>query len=123
MPQTSAIGVLDLQGGVCEHLDHLERLGVARLPVKEAADFQDLAGLIIPGGESTCLSRLLQYLFTRQGHRPGVPAGHEDLGDLRRGDHPGPVGCRGSAASSASSISRWNGTASAASWTVSPARP
>jgi len=54
------IGVLNLQGGVVEHLDHLERLGVKALPVKEAADFQGLAGLIIPGGESTCLSRLLR---------------------------------------------------------------
>lgn len=54
------IGVLNLQGGVVEHLDHLERLGIKALPVKEAADFTDLAGLIIPGGESTCLSRLLR---------------------------------------------------------------
>ncbi len=58
-PQPSAIGVLNLQGGVCEHLDHLERLGVACRPVKVPADFKDLAGLIIPGGESTCLARLL----------------------------------------------------------------
>jgi 5'-phosphate synthase pdxT subunit len=54
------IGVLNLQGGVVEHFDHLERLGIKASPVKEAADFQDLAGLIIPGGESTCLSRLLR---------------------------------------------------------------
>ncbi len=58
--QQPAIGVLDLQGGVCEHLDHLDRLGVRCLPVKEAADFKGLAGLIIPGGESTCLARLLR---------------------------------------------------------------
>jgi 5'-phosphate synthase pdxT subunit len=54
------IGVLNLQGGVVEHLDHLERLGISARPVKEEADFQNLAGLIIPGGESTCLSRLLR---------------------------------------------------------------
>jgi len=53
------IGVLDLQGDVCEHLDHLERLNVAARPVKQAKDFEDLAGLILPGGESTCLARLL----------------------------------------------------------------
>ncbi|MDG4597697.1 MAG: pyridoxal 5'-phosphate synthase glutaminase subunit PdxT [Candidatus Contendobacter sp.] len=53
------IGVLDLQGGVQEHLDHLRRVGVAARPVKRAADLEGLAGLIIPGGESTCLSRLL----------------------------------------------------------------
>ena len=54
------IGVLDLQGDVFEHLDHMERLGVAVRPVKQAEDFEGLAGLILPGGESTCLARLLQ---------------------------------------------------------------
>ena len=54
------IGVLDLQGDVYEHLDHLKRLGVAARPVKQAEEFEDLAGLILPGGESTCLGRLLQ---------------------------------------------------------------
>ncbi len=55
----SVIGVLDLQGGVHEHLVHLESLGVAYKRVKQADDFADLAGLIIPGGESSCLARLL----------------------------------------------------------------
>ncbi|MFA6414356.1 MAG: pyridoxal 5'-phosphate synthase glutaminase subunit PdxT, partial [Syntrophales bacterium] len=54
------IGVLDLQGDVVEHLDHLERLGVAARRVKEPAHLHDLKGLIIPGGESTCLARLLR---------------------------------------------------------------
>jgi 5'-phosphate synthase pdxT subunit len=58
-----SIGVLDLQGGVVEHLGHLERLGIRALPVKKAPEFRNLAGLIIPGGESTCLSRLLR-IFT-----------------------------------------------------------
>lgn len=53
------IGVLDLQGGVFEHLDHLRRLGIDARPVKQARDFDGLAGLILPGGESTCLARLL----------------------------------------------------------------
>ncbi|MBN1473890.1 MAG: pyridoxal 5'-phosphate synthase glutaminase subunit PdxT [Syntrophaceae bacterium] len=56
---SAAIGVLDLQGGVYEHLDHLERLGITGSRVKEESDFADLSGLIIPGGESTCLARLL----------------------------------------------------------------
>jgi 5'-phosphate synthase pdxT subunit len=45
---------------VQEHLDHLHRAGVAGRPVREAAEFAGLAGLIIPGGESTCLARLLR---------------------------------------------------------------
>lgn len=54
------IGVLDLQGDVAEHLDHLERLGIAAVRVKEGSDLNNLAGLIIPGGESSCLARLLK---------------------------------------------------------------
>ncbi len=53
------VGVLDLQGDVAEHRDHLERLGVAARLVRTPQDLEDLAGLIIPGGESTCLARLL----------------------------------------------------------------
>jgi len=60
MAQQATIGVLDLQGGVQEHLDHLRRVGVIGKAVKQAGDFNNLAGLIIPGGESTCLARLLK---------------------------------------------------------------
>lgn len=56
---SGTLGVLDLQGGVQEHLDHLRRIGVTARTVKRAAELEGLAGLIIPGGESTCLSRLL----------------------------------------------------------------
>ena len=72
----SFIGVLDLQGGVHEHLEHLERLGVAYKRVKHAEDFADLAGLIIPGGESSCLSRLLDIFEIKnvllQAHSRGM---------------------------------------------------
>jgi 5'-phosphate synthase pdxT subunit len=54
------IGVLDLQGGVQEHLDHLQRIGAPCRRVKCASDIAGLAGLIIPGGETTCLARLLR---------------------------------------------------------------
>ena len=46
---SGALGVLDLQGGVQEHLDHLRRVGVAARTVKRAAELEGLAGLIIPG--------------------------------------------------------------------------
>lgn len=59
MEQMAAIGILDLQGGVQEHLDHFQRIGIAAEPVKQAQQFSKLAGLVIPGGESTCLARLL----------------------------------------------------------------
>ena len=60
------IGVLDLQGDVVEHIDHLERLGITTVRVKEPSDFVHLAGLIIPGGESTCLSRLVNIFGIRE---------------------------------------------------------
>lgn len=70
------IGVLDLQGGVHEHLEHLERLGVAYKRVKQADDFENLAGLIIPGGESSCMSRLLNIFGIKdvllQAHSRGM---------------------------------------------------
>jgi len=70
------LGVLDLQGGVLEHLDHLERLGIQALPVKRPEDMTGLSGLIIPGGESTCLSRLLRIFGVdeaiRREHRRGM---------------------------------------------------
>jgi 5'-phosphate synthase pdxT subunit len=72
----AVIGILDLQGGVHEHLDHLERLGVAYKRVKQADDFTNLAGLIIPGGESSCLARLLNIFKIKeillQAHREGL---------------------------------------------------
>ena len=72
----SVLGVLDLQGGVLEHLDHLERLGIQALTVKRPEDMIGLSGLIIPGGESTCLSRLLRIFGVdeaiRREHRRGM---------------------------------------------------
>jgi len=54
------IGVLDLQGGVLEHLTHLEALELEPVAVKKAEQLADLAGIIFPGGESTCMIRLLR---------------------------------------------------------------
>ncbi|VFN00529.1 MAG: pyridoxal 5'-phosphate synthase, glutaminase subunit Pdx2 [Candidatus Kentron sp. G] len=69
------IGIIDLQGGVVEHLEHLERLGVPAVRVKEAADMQTLAGLIIPGGESSCLGRLLRLYGLDRAIRERFAAG------------------------------------------------
>lgn len=53
------IGVLGLQGAVREHLWALERCGVQAVVVKKEEDLDGLAGLIIPGGESTTVGKLL----------------------------------------------------------------
>lgn len=59
MAKRDKIGVLDLQGGVHEHVYHLQALGIEPVRVKTVEQLDNLAGLILPGGESTCLIRLL----------------------------------------------------------------
>jgi len=54
------IGVLALQGDVREHRAAFDDIGQEARPVREIADLKDLAGLVLPGGESTTLSLLLQ---------------------------------------------------------------
>lgn len=53
------IGVLALQGGVAEHLHHLEAVGVRAVPVRRRSELDSVDGLVLPGGESTTMSRLL----------------------------------------------------------------
>ncbi len=54
------IGVLALQGAVSEHLDMAARVGAAGLPVKSPPDLAGVDALVIPGGESTAISRLIR---------------------------------------------------------------
>ena len=53
------IGVLGLQGAVREHLWALEKSGVKSVVVKRREELEGLDGLIIPGGESTTVGKLL----------------------------------------------------------------
>ncbi|NLY56717.1 MAG: pyridoxal 5'-phosphate synthase glutaminase subunit PdxT [Firmicutes bacterium] len=53
------IGVLALQGAFSEHLDVLAKLNIETRKVKKPEHLEGLAGLIIPGGESTTLGRLM----------------------------------------------------------------
>jgi 5'-phosphate synthase pdxT subunit len=53
------IGVLGVQGAVAEHIKTLERNGVEAVNVKKAEDLNDINGLILPGGESTTIGRLI----------------------------------------------------------------
>ena len=54
------VGVLALQGAVAEHMQQLGCLGVAGIPIKKPEQLADVDALIIPGGESTAISRLIQ---------------------------------------------------------------
>ena len=53
------VGVLALQGAVAEHMGMLEQLGAEAVSVKKVEDLQELDGLVIPGGESTTISKLM----------------------------------------------------------------
>ncbi len=53
------VGVLALQGDVAEHRATLDALGVEAVDVRRPADLDSLAGLIMPGGESTAIAHLL----------------------------------------------------------------
>jgi 5'-phosphate synthase pdxT subunit len=56
----SPLGVLALQGDVREHVAALTEVGVASRLVKRVGDLDGLAGCVLPGGESTTLSMLLE---------------------------------------------------------------
>lgn len=56
----SRVGVLALQGDVVEHLVALERCGASAIPVKTPADLVRVDALIVPGGESTTVMKLLE---------------------------------------------------------------
>ena len=53
------IGVLALQGAFIEHIDILKRLDTDAFRVRLPEDLAGLDGLVIPGGESTTISRLM----------------------------------------------------------------
>ena len=61
------IGVLASQGAFVEHIAVLHQLGVEALPVRLPRELVRLDGLIIPGGESTSISKLmLDYKLTNE---------------------------------------------------------
>lgn len=55
------IGVLALQGGFIEHINALNKLGADSFEIRQKADINvsNISGLILPGGESTVMGKLL----------------------------------------------------------------
>ncbi len=54
------IGVLALQGAVSEHIAQLQKLGVDAIAIKQPAELDGLDGLVLPGGESTVIGKLMR---------------------------------------------------------------
>jgi len=71
------VGVLALQGTFIEHIGMLRQLGVEAPPIRLPRELNTLDGLIIPGGESTTMLRLMESFGLiqpiREMARDGLP--------------------------------------------------
>lgn len=70
------VGVLALQGAFREHIMAFEALGITSVAVRLPEQLGDLSGLVIPGGESTAIGKLMRtydfYDSIRQQHGAGM---------------------------------------------------
>jgi 5'-phosphate synthase pdxT subunit len=75
--QDMKVGVLALQGTFIEHIDIMRQLGVEAPPIRLPNELDSLDGLIIPGGESTTMLRLMESFRLiqpiREMARDGLP--------------------------------------------------
>ena len=74
------VGVLALQGDVQEHLQVLTRLGVRAVPVRRPSELEAVDALVLPGGESTTIDRLLRLFELRGPLRERMARGLPVLG-------------------------------------------
>lgn len=80
MKQNIKIGVLALQGAFIEHIKMLNVLGVATKEIRQKSDFEkeNIDGIVLPGGESTVMKKLLNDLGLfqplKQALTSGLPA-------------------------------------------------
>ena len=74
------IGVLALQGDVREHLAALHACGVRAVPVRRRAELDAVDAMVLPGGESTTMSRLLGVFELLDPLRERIAAGMPTYG-------------------------------------------
>ena len=74
------VGVLALQGDVAEHRRMLESLGCVVVEVRSPHDLDGLAGLVIPGGESTVMDKLTRIFGLARPLRQLIDQGMPVLG-------------------------------------------
>lgn len=74
------IGVLALQGAFIEHVAVIRRMGVEAVEVRLPGELKDLDGLIIPGGESTTILKLMHGYDIFQPLKKKIQAGFPVLG-------------------------------------------
>ncbi len=71
------IGVLALQGAFIEHQAALKKCGAQTRQIRTAAELEEVEGLIIPGGESTAIGKLMRAAALdekiKEQHKQGMP--------------------------------------------------
>lgn len=72
---TSTIGVLALQGDVREHVAALEASGARAVPVRRPRELAEVDGIVIPGGESTTMDKLLHVFELFEPLRDAIAGG------------------------------------------------
>ncbi|WP_329276767.1 pyridoxal 5'-phosphate synthase glutaminase subunit PdxT [Streptomyces sp. NBC_00691] len=72
---TPVIGVLALQGDVREHLIALAAADAVARPVRRPEELAEIDGLVIPGGESTTISKLAELFGMAEPLRERIAAG------------------------------------------------
>ncbi|MFD3536497.1 pyridoxal 5'-phosphate synthase glutaminase subunit PdxT [Streptomyces sp. NPDC058664] len=75
MSSTPVIGVLALQGDVREHLIALAAADAVARPVRRPEELAEVDGLVIPGGESTTISKLAELFGLMEPLRERIAAG------------------------------------------------
>jgi pyridoxal 5'-phosphate synthase pdxT subunit len=70
-----AVGVLALQGDVAEHLRALRGAGAEAVPVRRAEELDRVDGLVVPGGESTTIWKLVDIFELEQPLRKRIADG------------------------------------------------
>jgi 5'-phosphate synthase pdxT subunit len=92
MTETPLVGVLALQGDVREHRAMLERSGARSLAVRRPAELAEVDGIVIPGGESTTMSKLARTFeildpLREAVHGGGLPAFGTCAGMIMLAEH------------------------------------
>ncbi len=91
MTSAPTIGVLALQGDVREHRAMLERSGATTLAVRRPQEVAQVDGIVIPGGESTTISKLARTFEVleplREALHDGLPAFGTCAGMIMLADH------------------------------------
>jgi len=69
------IGVLALQGAFREHIAALERVGADAIPLRSPGELDVVDAVVLPGGESTTMDKLLRKFELQQPLRAHIEAG------------------------------------------------